>query len=51
MGRWCGPSRDQRLLFINGTANGFGVALLLILQPLSITSLGAAPEQSGATVL
>lgn len=50
MGWWRALSRDQRLLFINSTATGFGVALFLYLQPLYIRSLGAAPEQIGLSL-
>jgi len=44
---WRTLTRDQRLLFINSTATGFGVALFLYLQPLYIKSLGATPSQIG----
>ncbi|MGQ0602720.1 MAG: MFS transporter [Anaerolineales bacterium] len=47
---WSALTRDQRLLFLNSTATGFGVSLFLYLQPLYIESLGASPEQIGLTL-
>ena len=47
---WRALTRDQRLLFINSTATGFGVSLFIYLQPLYIESLGATPEQIGLTL-